>query len=104
MGVYIKGMEMPKSCCYCAFCDIVLGKEPFCALTTKSGGIAFNPYKGKMKDCQLVEVPTPHGRLIDADALGHFPYNMSFCDGNEADEWVAEAHTVIEAEGNDGSA
>lgn len=47
--------------------------------------------------CPIIEVP-PHGRLIDADALGSFPYNMDFCDGGEADEWIQNAPTIIEAE------
>ena len=52
----------------------------------------------RLKNCPLVPIP-PHGRLIDADALGEFPYNMDFCDGYEADEWVRNAPTIIPAEG-----
>ena len=44
----------------------------------------------------LVEIPD-HGDLIDRDELGEFPYNMDFCDGGEADEWVRNAPTVIPA-------
>ena len=43
-----------------------------------------------------MEVPTPHGRMIDADELG---FSMT----NSTDQWIAEeardlAPTVIDAE------
>lgn len=47
MGVYIKGMDMPKNCGEC-----FVGNRAICS-----------------KHCPLTEVPEPHGRLIDADAL-----------------------------------
>lgn len=53
MGVYIKGMEMPKKCSECPFWTITS-----CTAT----------FQGK-KSCPLIEVPEPHGRLIDADEL-----------------------------------
>lgn len=46
---------------------------------------------------EAVELP-PHGDLIDRDALGEFPFNMSFCDGYEADEWVQNAPVIIPAD------
>lgn len=45
---------------------------------------------------RAVELP-PHGDLIDRDALGEFPFNMSFCDGYEADEWVQNAPAIVPA-------
>ena len=54
MGVYIKGMEMPTCCAGCCL-------DRFC----KHWDIV--PYRHE--DCPLVPVPTPHGRLIDADAI-----------------------------------
>ena len=84
MGVYISGMEIPKCCNNCDF-NVICNHA--------NGGVC------RPKRCPLVEVSVPHGRLIDADALGNFPYNMSFCEGYEADEWVANAPTVLEAEG-----
>ena len=51
-----------------------------------------------VKNTALSSPSPPHGRLIDADALGEFPYNMDFCDGYEADEWVRNAPTIIPAE------
>ena len=55
MSVLIKGMEMPESCKKCGVTS--------CGLyDAETWGIYRHP------DCPLVEVPIPHGRLIDADA------------------------------------
>lgn len=64
MSVLIRGMDMPKNCNECKFCWDSLG-ERFCFL---NGHIMFDINSGieKHPDCPLVEVPTPHGRLIDS--------------------------------------
>ena len=59
MGVLIRGMTKPADCLVCIFnidgcCIINRELEPDDKLT---------------HSCPLIEVPTPHGRLIDADAL-----------------------------------
>ena len=56
MGVYIKGMEMPKSCGNCFF-------DTHCDKWRLRNWGAPPP-----DDCPLVPVP-PHGDLIDRDAL-----------------------------------
>lgn len=76
MSVLIKGMEMPDSCEKCPFLDYEQG---FCFASgekEKSGWYVSSLYSGSPEfntmrnpKCPLVEVPTPHGRLIDADAL-----------------------------------
>lgn len=91
MSVLIKGMEMPASCCQCPV-NMYLCKRGYEYLLEHP-----TLYDERAKDCPLVPVPQ-HGRLIDADALGDFPYNMDFCDGGEADEWVRNAPTILEAE------
>jgi len=63
MGVYIKGMEMPK----------VAGRIEAVITILKDGTaqIAISPAEdqiGYWKEYPLSEIP-PHGRLIDADAL-----------------------------------
>ena len=73
MGVYIKGMEMPKAPNDCPFCDY---EEGMCLAWLKVRGddCIRNCYKypdmGKRFPdfCPLIEVPD-HGRLIDADNL-----------------------------------
>ena len=63
MSIFIKGMEMPENCNKCRFqsalrlyCDAM--PYNFCGNTDDIERPDF---------CPLIEVPTPHGRLIDAD-------------------------------------
>ena len=75
MGVYIKGMEMPKSCWDCYFQDC--------------GNCCLNDHKVVDKriiedriddECPLIPVP-PHGRLIDAD--GEVGVNVTMMPGGK---------------------
>ena len=108
MGIYIKGMEMPKSC---SVCPMLEGDrmDGLCHAASKwlddDEHWTWYVYpEGDMDDskpcnCPLVPVP-PHGRLIDADALmkGEGRYIISF--GKEGID-VAEinrAPTIIPAE------
>ena len=94
MGVYIKGMEMPKNCfdcpCYHHKVDDGYYDYEICG----ASGTVFNdgyssvtvhkdhivPFKERLDNCPLVPVP-PHGRLIDADARVNVQmYNDEFED------------------------
>ena len=68
MSVLIKGMEMPECCGKCWAIN-VYGDYPICLITGETRGYNFRIRERRMDKCPLVEVPTPHGRLIDADAL-----------------------------------
>lgn len=59
MGVYIKGMEMPKSCVLCAF-----GNEfGECCVNAE-----IEDENEMTHSCPLIPIPD-HGDLIDRDAL-----------------------------------
>lgn len=99
MSVLVKGMEMPKGCgiCPCSIygdCDAV---EPRKRLTAKYRWSADE----RPNWCPLVEVPTPHGRLIDADKLERDEVFTSEYGFQEVvwTEQIDEAPTIIEAEG-----
>lgn len=71
MAILIKGMEMPKSCP----CELVgVGYDMYCSFVHGIPAMV-REYdecceKGTRPDwCPLIEVPEPHGRLIDADKL-----------------------------------
>ena len=89
MSVLIKGMDMPETCFDCAmfvsgWCD-AMDKD----LTYEIGKT------GKPDWCPLVEVPTPHGDLIDKGALN---YNANYFEPliHKADiDWMP---IIIEAE------
>ena len=65
MSVLIENMEMPFTCLTCDFHKCAGGVGDFCSITKRR---QFR-FKNRPKDCPLIEVPEPHGRLIDADAL-----------------------------------
>jgi len=104
MSVLIRKMEMPKGCWACPF---VVGKYYECLFTKKSSnwGLTTRP-----SDCPLIGVPTPHGRLIDADAfketIDYYIREANWSDAhNEALGWAKEfidnEQAVIEAEGSE---
>lgn len=90
MSVLIKGMEIPHSCASCLwefqnYCYLINDRVESCDRDPK---------------CPLVEVPTPHGRLIDADTIT--PILASWMSDEEELKWIIErinyARTVIEEE------
>ena len=64
MGVYIRGMKMPKNCNDCWALDDD-GDYPRCIITEEQRGYTFKTREQRMSKCPL----EPHGRLIDADRL-----------------------------------
>ena len=73
MSVLVKGMEMPGSCYQCNMCVNVLYGEDIVVICTALEKEIIALMAERQDDCPLVEVPTPHGRLIDADALTTYP-------------------------------
>lgn len=55
---------MPKNCDACWALDDY-GDYPRCRITEEQRGYNFTVRERRMDNCPLVEVPTPHGRLID---------------------------------------
>ena len=97
MSVLVKGMEMPQGCYltaspwHCIFCEGLM-----CNLLKKYAPPRCDE---RLKDCPLVEVPTPHGKLIDMDELLKDAFYMRYGVGWLIPmESIAEAPTVIEAE------
>jgi len=106
MSVLVKGMEMPKCCSMCNFNN----QWGYC-LAYGCGTERGCPNHDKPDWCPLIEVPTPHGRLIDSEVLHNEMYHRAFeTDGDtqwQSGCWVRyraieQVHksvpTVIEAE------
>ena len=92
MSVFIPGMEMPQRCRDCCFVGFVFT----CHLTGKTHN---DVLRTRPDWCPLVEIKTPHGRLIDADALVDdliFP-NRAFEEGLRS--LIGDAPTILSAEG-----
>lgn len=68
MGVYIKGMEMPRTCYECWALDDDYD-YPMCRITQEQRGYDFDTRGRKMDKCPLTERPEPHCRLIDEDEI-----------------------------------
>ena len=67
MSVLIKGMEIPEKC---GLCNLFHAESPMHCTVVKGHKTVGAPYGMPRPDwCPLVEVPEPHGRLIDADKL-----------------------------------
>ena len=113
-SVLIRGMEMPKNCKECMFADfddVDFDYELYCTANGKYADL--DMYDHPMGwDCPLVEIPTPHGRLIDATFEENHYASMLLNptpDVTEQDKHKARividalrmAKTVIEAEGSE---
>lgn len=89
MGVYIKGLELPKGCYECPLMD---GEYGDC----KAGATGlYDPY---MEDCPLIEVLEPHGRLIDEGSLTKYfnVYRYEEWTSEEVSGLINNSPTVIE--------
>ena len=70
MSILIKGMDMPETCEECSFHCYHSDGKYVCVATPLFYPMNLANSKGIRKDfCPLVEVPEPHGDLIDRDAL-----------------------------------
>ena len=114
MSIFIKGMEMPESCDKCRFCvngftdeapmyECGVQSYDNVSVLVESGG---KPFDFRPDWCPLIEVPTPHGRLVDIKSVEDRKFTTV---DNEYERWwngaldsvVDNAPTVIEVEGSE---
>ena len=102
MSVLIKGLIMPSCCDGCTFSDWSnLHQTASCKLHDYDPCFADHSreYTDKRADfCPLVEIPEPHGRLIDADALLKKTINNPLHAPYIVEKDIRDMPTVIEAE------
>lgn len=111
MSLFIKDVEMPDSCLNCRFRTTMLKNVLSPTMRTSvyvcliNGMEINNWYEAKHKDCPLVEIRAPHGRLIDADELkknmrNYYPSIDHLCCSQHVvtKRDIDNAPTVIEAE------
>ena len=105
MSILIRGMEMPNNCSDCKlerWDENYYGDEfnHRCSLIYK-GYTSKVRFTDRRNDCPLIEVPTPHGRLIDADELEKDAEWSDYYDEYIAysEYQIGHAPTIIEAEG-----
>ena len=101
MSVLIKGIEMPKRHLFEAFVAIGDGQI-----------VVKDLEKNKLFEGKIEEIPTPHGRLIDANEIKEYAewHCQRFIEGDHAEvgltvdqinSFVRNAPTIIEAEASE---
>ena len=97
MSVLIKGMEMPRTCSDCEWSYYVGNGRAMCkrvSMTDKTDIMT----KRRADFCPLTEIPTPHGRLIDADELANKTFYSTTGAPYITYRTFCNAPTVIESE------
>ena len=103
MSVIVKNMKMPKTCNDCGL------RDSFdCWITDSYIEARFSK---RNDDCPLVEIPTPHGDLVDRNKLlrkakreSTYAWKMNLHARtetilNQFIDWLDGAKVIIEAEG-----
>ena len=107
MSIIIKGMDMPRNCFQCTFFDGI-----YCGRIDDDSEAFVGEASLRNPNCPLVEIPTPHGRLIDKDAIDKQLGVAEECEeckfwygtcARGADRFICDilydAPTILEAEG-----
>ena len=102
---YIVPQKMPLRCFECAYISSSTMDGYSCKVSHKSLASEHGINTGKPNWCPLVEIPTPHGRLVDIKSVEDRKFTTVV---NEYERWwngaldsvVDNAPTVIEAEGS----
>ena len=93
---YIVPREKPNRCTNCIYMDRITYD---CKLMY---GDDYPDFEIQYKNCPLIEVPTSHGRLIDADELAKYKHENIWTNCLIIDaDYLDDAPTVIEAEGSE---
>lgn len=103
MSVIVRGMEMPKGSCEwigengsLRRCKLLNGDDD-CKM--QEGVCADATWEEQFAGCPLVEISTPHGRLIDADEVIRI-WDGATIEGS-IKPLIEVRPTVIEAEGRE---
>lgn len=100
MSVLIKGMKMPERCEGCLMYRHNAEYDyAYCCISSVN---VLGHGNARLNNCPLVEVPTPHGRLVDADetkeALRRAEALTRAFGYHNVIQTVSEVPTIIEAE------
>ncbi len=94
MSIILKGIDMPKE------------GEHIIALIKTNGKVSYFEQDIETTTCKImkgteaIQIPTPHGRLIDADEFKSWVDDWYDCTdiGNIVESWIDERPTILEAE------
>jgi len=95
MGVYISNMSKPKNAFECS--TKINPEERMCIYTGKVFEETLSLLLDRpCDDCPIIEIPTPHGRIIDEDEIYEQPH-CGECNDATLDA-INNAPTILEAE------
>lgn len=104
MGVYVKDVTAPKNCTGCIAVHYYVSMVGDAGMLCEVTGLSMDDYYsgGRPDWCPLIEVPEPHGRLIDADKLKadnprHMSADVPYVTEITVEEIIDEAPTIIPA-------
>ena len=91
MSIILKGIDMPKE------------GEHILALIKNDGKCSYfeeTTLSRIMKTTEAIQIPTPHGRLIDGDEFKSWVDDWYDCTdiGNIVESWIDERPTILEEE------
>lgn len=104
MSIILKGIDMPKDCTECPLEGAEVDDDGFdywyCKITESMATTIERP-----SNCPLVEIPTPHGRIIDEKELldkikrGLYSEDINQVIYSVGAEDIANAPTILDEEG-----
>lgn len=108
MSILINGIEMPKNCYSCNFCQYYAEPNQGCYCVALFADLhRTNFVKERLANCPLIPIPTPHGKLIDIEPfmrglyeeiqMGQITYTSQEL-YDMIDEEIKSMPTIIESE------
>ena len=100
MSLIIKGMDMPEKCENCPCYDYI---DYVCRADDCFAPFDVENPEERSEHCPLIEIHTPHGRLIDADKLvwfidNHIASGEKWVEFETIKDMINSLPTIIEAE------
>ena len=106
MSFIIKGLDFPKTCGDCPCCVeydngvCIYSDNYYTGMFCSALDCTSDIYEidQKLNNCPLVEIPAPHGRLIDADEIEKCMHEWYDVGEYVFADTIRNADTIIEAE------
>ena len=96
MSILVKGMDMPEKC---GLCNLFHAESPMHCTVIKGHKTVGAPYGMPRPEwCPLFEVKTPHGNLVDIDAMIERFWDGDYMEIHSRD--LVDIPVIVEAEEN----
>lgn len=100
MSIIIKGLDMPNTCGQCNLRAFDEWEDEYCTVLCSD----IEDHTKRLDSCPLVEIPNPHGKIIDGGNIDYDEFwyregqgfTIAVCQG--AQRIIEEQPTILEAE------